>query len=168
MPLYRGTIDYSPTRLTSTNISFLPRCLSKVICAVGETPPYPHVCFIGSDRIIPLVHIINHSLLSPCRKHLFFCFECHFYSWVSFSCSKKWRKIWRTQNMKRYFEKNNTCTSFRLHDRALEQYIYSLCSQGADCQLLVFWVITNKMPRKLESYDMWQDTICVSVDIAST
>lgn len=72
MPLYRGTIDYSPTRLTSTNISFLPRCLSKVICAVGETPPYPHVCFIGSDRIIPLVHIINHSLLSPSRKHLFF------------------------------------------------------------------------------------------------
>lgn len=121
----RGTIDYSPTRLTSTNISFLPRCLSKVICAVGETPPYPHVCFIGSDRIIPLVHIINHSLLSPCRKHLFFCFKCHFYSWVSFSCSKKWRKIWRTQNMKRYFEKNITCTSFRLHDRALEQYIYT-------------------------------------------
>lgn len=39
---------------------------------VGETPPYPHVCFIGSDRIIPLVHIINRSLLSPYRKHLVF------------------------------------------------------------------------------------------------
>lgn len=78
MPLYRGTIDYSPTRLTSTNISFLPRCLSKVICVVGETPPYPHVCFIGSDRIIPLVHIINHSLLSPCRKHLFFLLQVPF------------------------------------------------------------------------------------------
>lgn len=46
--------------------------ISKVICAVGETPPYPHVCFIGSDRIIPLVHIINRSLLSPYRKHLVF------------------------------------------------------------------------------------------------
>lgn len=78
MPLYRGTIDYSPTRLTSTNISFLPRCLSKVICAVGETPPNPHVCFIGSDRIIPLVHIINHSLLSPYRKHLFFLLQVPF------------------------------------------------------------------------------------------
>lgn len=99
MPLYRGTIDYSPTRLTSTNISFLPRCLSKVICAVGETPPYPHVCFIGSDRIIPLVHIINHSLLSPCRKHLFFCFKCHFYSWFFFSCSEKWRKNYEEHKM---------------------------------------------------------------------
>lgn len=78
LPLYRGTIDYSPTRLTSTNISFLPCCLSKVICAVGETPPYPHVCFIGSDRIIPLVHIINHSLLSPCRKHLVFLLQVPF------------------------------------------------------------------------------------------
>lgn len=78
MPLYRGTTDYSPTRLTSTNISFLPRCLSKVICAAGETPPYPHVCFIGSDRIIPLLHVINRSLLSPYRKHLVFLLQVPF------------------------------------------------------------------------------------------